>query len=87
MLVQSLVIIDRSAATAALDYYGAHNASGRGKSAALLGSGLYCLGVFTALSFYFAYSSSALFYRLFWHNPTDSALACGDRLQAYSALF
>ena len=36
MLVQSLVIINGVAATAALAYYGAHNTSGLGKSAALL---------------------------------------------------
>ena len=49
MLVQSLVIINGGAATAALAYYGAHNASGPGKSAALLTIVLYCLGVFTAV--------------------------------------
>jgi hypothetical protein len=49
MLVQSLVIVNGSAATAALAYYGAHNASGPGKSAALLTIMLYCLGVFTAV--------------------------------------
>jgi hypothetical protein len=49
MLVQSLVIINGGAATAALAYYGAHNASGPGKSAALLTIILYCLGVFTAI--------------------------------------
>ena len=48
MLVQSLVIINVGAATAVLAYYGAHNASGPGKSAALLTIILYCLGVFTA---------------------------------------
>ena len=48
MLVQSLVIINDGAATAALAYYGAHNASGPGKSAtlsddySLLSRGLYC---------------------------------------------
>ena len=36
MLVQSLVIINGGAAIAVLAYYGAHNASGPGKSAALL---------------------------------------------------
>ncbi len=35
--------------TAALAYYGAHNTSGPGKSAALLTIVLYCLGVFTAI--------------------------------------
>ncbi|HEV3210144.1 MAG TPA: hypothetical protein VGY91_07750 [Chthoniobacterales bacterium] len=49
MLVQSLVIINGGAATAALAYLGAHNASGPGKSAALLTIVLYCLGVFTAI--------------------------------------
>ena len=49
MLVQSLVIINGGAATAVLAYYGAHNASGPGKSAALLTIFLYCLGVFTAI--------------------------------------
>jgi hypothetical protein len=49
MLVQSLVIINGGAATAVLAYYGAHNASGPGKSAALLTIILYCLGVFTAI--------------------------------------
>jgi hypothetical protein len=49
MLVQSLVIINGAAATAALAYYGAHNTSGPGKSAALLTIVLYCLGVFTAI--------------------------------------
>src|SRR5260370_21320366 len=49
MLVQSLVIINGGAATAALAYYGAHNTSGPGKSAALLTIVLYCLGVFTAI--------------------------------------
>jgi hypothetical protein len=49
MLVESLVIINGGAATAALAYYGAHNASGQGKSAALLTLILYCLGVFTAI--------------------------------------
>ena len=44
MLVQSLVIINGGAATAVLAYYGAHNASGLGKSAALLTIILYCLG-------------------------------------------
>ena len=44
MLVQSLVIINGGAATAALAYYGAHNTSGPGKSAALLTIVLYCLG-------------------------------------------
>ena len=50
MLVQSLVIINGGAATAVLAYYGAHNASGPGKSAALLTIILYCIGVFTAYS-------------------------------------
>jgi len=49
MLVQSLVIINGVAATAALAYYGAHNTSGPGKLAALLTIILYCLGVFTAV--------------------------------------
>ena len=49
MLVQSLVIINGGAATAALAYYSAHNSSGPGKSAALLTIVLYCLGVFTAI--------------------------------------
>src|ERR1700680_766407 len=49
MLVQSLVLINGGAATAALAYYGAHNASGPGKSAALLTIVLYCLRVFTAI--------------------------------------
>src|ERR1700722_2554352 len=49
MLVQSLVIINGGAATAVLFYYGAHNASGPGKSAALLTIIFYCLGVFTAI--------------------------------------
>ena len=49
MLVQSLVIINGVAVTAALAYYGAHNTSGPGKSAALLTIILYCLGVFTAV--------------------------------------
>jgi hypothetical protein len=49
MLVQSLVIVNGAAATAALAYYGAHNASGPGKSAALLTIVLYCLGVFAAV--------------------------------------
>ena len=49
MLVQSLVIVNGGAATAVLAYYGAHNASGTGKSAALLTIILYCLGVFTAV--------------------------------------
>ena len=49
MLVQSLVIINGGAATAALAYSGAHNASGPGNSAALLTIILYCLGVFTAI--------------------------------------
>src|ERR1700726_5328267 len=49
MLVQSLVIINGGAATAALAYYGAHNTSGPGKSAAPLTIILYCLGVFTAI--------------------------------------
>ena len=39
MLVQSLVIINGGAATAALAYYGAHNASGPSKSAAFLTGG------------------------------------------------
>jgi hypothetical protein len=46
MLVQSLVIINGGAATAVLACYGAHNASGPGKSVALLTIILYCLGVF-----------------------------------------
>jgi hypothetical protein len=37
------------AATAVLAYYGTHNASGPGKSAALLTIILYCLGVFTSI--------------------------------------
>lgn len=49
MLVQSLIIINGVAATAALAYYGSHNTSGPGKSAALLTIILYCLGVFTAV--------------------------------------
>jgi hypothetical protein len=49
MLVQCLVIVNGGAATAALAYYGAHTASGPGKSAALLTIMLYCLGVFTAI--------------------------------------
>src|SRR5260370_14916078 len=49
MLVQSVVIINGGAAIAGLVYYGAHNASGPGKSAALLTIILYCLGVFTAI--------------------------------------
>jgi hypothetical protein len=49
MLVQSLVLINGGAAIAALAYYGAHNPSGFGKSAALLTIILYCLGVFTAV--------------------------------------
>ena len=36
MLVQSLVIVNGGAAIAALAYYGAHNASGPGKSVTLL---------------------------------------------------
>jgi|SRR5271166_675938 len=44
MLVQSLVIINGGAAIAGLAYYGAHNASGPGKLAALLTIILYCLG-------------------------------------------
>ena len=47
MLVQSLVIINGGAAIAVLA--GAHNASGPGKSSALLTIILYCLGVFTAI--------------------------------------
>ena len=43
MLVQSLVIINGGAAIAVLAYYGAHNASGPGKSAALLMIILYFL--------------------------------------------
>ena len=46
MLVQSLVIINGGAAIAVLAYYGAHNASGPGKSMTII---LYCLGVFTAI--------------------------------------
>ncbi|MBV9873159.1 MAG: hypothetical protein JO025_00395 [Verrucomicrobia bacterium] len=49
MLFQSLVLINGGAAIAALAYYGAHNLSGAGKSAALLTIILYCLGVFTAV--------------------------------------
>jgi len=49
MLIQSLVIINGGAATAVLAYYGAHNASGPGKLAALLTIILYCLGVFNAI--------------------------------------
>jgi ABC-type transport system involved in cytochrome bd biosynthesis fused ATPase/permease subunit len=49
MLVQSLVIINGGAAVAVLAYLGAHNASGAGKSAALLTIVLYCLGVFAAI--------------------------------------
>jgi hypothetical protein len=49
MLVQSLVLINGGAAIAVLAFYGAHNASGSGKSAALLAIILYCLGVFTAI--------------------------------------
>lgn len=49
MLVQSLVLINGAAAIAALAYYGAHNPSGAGKSAALLTIILYCFGVFTAV--------------------------------------
>ena len=49
MLVQSLVLINGGAAIAVLAYYGAHNASGPGKSAALLTIILYCLGIFTAI--------------------------------------
>jgi hypothetical protein len=49
MLVQSLVLINGGAATAVLAFYGAHNASGSGKSAALWAIILYCLGVFTAI--------------------------------------
>jgi hypothetical protein len=49
MLVQSLVIINGGAAIAVLAHYGAHNASGPGKSVALLTIILYCLGVFTAI--------------------------------------
>ena len=49
MLVQSLVIVNGGAATAVLAYYGTHNASGPGKSVALLTIVLYCLGVFTAI--------------------------------------
>jgi heme/copper-type cytochrome/quinol oxidase subunit 3 len=48
MLVQSLVMINGGAAIAVLAYYGAHNASGPGKSVTLLTIILYCLGVFTA---------------------------------------
>ena len=50
MLVQCLVIINGGAAIAVLAYHGAHNASGSGKSAALLTIILYCLGVFTPYS-------------------------------------
>jgi len=49
MLVQNLVIINGGATTAVLAYYGVHNASGPGKSGALLTIILYCLGVFTAI--------------------------------------
>ena len=50
MLVQSLVIINGGAAIAVLAYYGAHNASGPGKSAALQTIRLDCLVVITARS-------------------------------------
>ena len=49
MLVQSLILINGGAATAVLAFYGAHTASGSGKSAAMLAIILYCLGVFTAI--------------------------------------
>ena len=49
MLVQSLVIVNGGAATAVLAFYGTHNASGLGRSAALLTIILYCLGVFTSI--------------------------------------
>jgi ABC-type transport system involved in cytochrome bd biosynthesis fused ATPase/permease subunit len=49
MLVQSLVLINGGAAIATLAYYGAHNPSGSGKTAALFTIILYCLGVFTAI--------------------------------------
>jgi hypothetical protein len=49
MLVQSLLLINGGAAIAAVAYYGAHNLSGSGKSAALLTIILYCLGIFTAV--------------------------------------
>jgi ABC-type transport system involved in cytochrome bd biosynthesis fused ATPase/permease subunit len=48
MLVQSLLIINGGAAIAVLAYFGGHNASGPGKSVAILTIILYCLGVFTA---------------------------------------
>jgi ABC-type transport system involved in cytochrome bd biosynthesis fused ATPase/permease subunit len=49
MLVQSLIIINGSAAIATLAYYGAHTPGGAAKSAALLTMILYCLGVFAAV--------------------------------------
>jgi hypothetical protein len=49
MLIQSLVVINGGAATVALAYYGAHNASGLGRSVVLITVILYCLGVFTAI--------------------------------------
>jgi len=49
MLIQSLVLINGGAAIVVLACYGAHNASGIGRSAALLTIFLYCLGVFTAI--------------------------------------
>ena len=49
MLVQSLVLINGAAATAALVYYGARGASGSGKLAVLLTIIFYCLGIFIAI--------------------------------------
>jgi hypothetical protein len=49
MLVQSLVMINGAGAITVLAYYGAHNATGPGKPAALVTIILYCLGVFAAV--------------------------------------
>src|SRR6266404_8902795 len=47
--LRAVLLLSRSGLLPQTAYYGAHSASGPGKSAALLTIILYCLGVFTAI--------------------------------------
>jgi ABC-type transport system involved in cytochrome bd biosynthesis fused ATPase/permease subunit len=75
MLVQSLVLINGGAAIAALAYYGAHNPSGAGKSAALLTITLYCLGVFTAVFAGLYVRRTTQEWESFWELKSDPDMA------------
>ena len=78
MLVQSLVIINGAAATVVLGYYGAHNASGQSKLAAVLTIIFYCLGVFTAVFAGLYVRRTTQEWSSFWELKSYPAMAEGE---------